>query len=97
MIFLYDQMYIQYNGSQVIFLPNQILHACPIADRNIGRFVLVLGKYDEQNEKSFEGTVDITQMSSMTIDQIYKTLVGDPDLACFNLDYQKFLDQLKIR
>jgi len=92
MIFLYDQMYIQYNGSQAIFLPNQILHACPIVNHNISQFTLVLGKYDEQDLK---GWVDLTQMSSITVDRFYKILTGDPDLACFNLDYQKFLDEYK--
>ena len=91
-VIFYDQMYIKYTGHQIIILPQKILHACPVLDHNIESFEIRIGKYDEKIRS--EG-VDITRMTSLTLDRFYKILTGDPDMACFNLDYQKFLDQYK--
>jgi hypothetical protein len=87
-IFLYDKMSIAYNGNQTIFLPQNILHACPLVDHNIDQFDMKLGFYDKN---IWNEGVDITRMSTLTPDNIYQILIGDPQKACFDLDYSKFL------
>ncbi len=94
MIFIFDQIYLEYFGNQFITLPQKILHACPILDQNVANFNLWLGSYDEK--KMVNGNrVHITLVTSLTMDRFYQIIVGDPDLACFNLDYQKYMDQSK--
>lgn len=85
MILLYDQMYIRYSGNQMIIKPQTILHACPIRDHNINRVDLRIGQYDERI--SNEG-IEISRISLMTADNFYQTLTGDPEKACFDLDYK---------
>jgi hypothetical protein len=88
MALLYDEMLITYNGNQIIIKPENILHACPIADQNIQRFDLRLGQYDEN---TWNGWIDLTQITPLTVNEFYQILVGDSKTACFDLDYQRFL------
>lgn len=88
MILLYDQMYIRYSGNQITIKPQSILRACPIQDHNIGRFDLWLGEYDA---KVISDGVELSRISPVTEDQFYQILVGAPENACFDLDYNKFL------
>jgi hypothetical protein len=88
MALVYDEMVIYYDGNQIIIKPENILHACPLADHNIQRFDLRLGPYDA---KKWNGWIDLTQITPLTINNFYQILVGDPKSACFDLDYQRFL------
>lgn len=86
MILFYDQMYIRYTGNQTIFKPQHILHACPLVDQNIQRFDLWLGEYDEEIKN--EG-VDLTWLTTLTSNDLFEILTGDPQEACFDLDYYR--------
>jgi hypothetical protein len=88
MMLIYDQMYIRYTGNQTMVLPQKIMHACPLPDHNIDQFDLWIGKYDPN---ILNDGVDLTRMSSLTVESFYKIFVGDPQKACFDLDYQKYL------
>lgn len=88
MMFLYDQTYIKYSGNQIIIKPQAKMHVCPLRDQNVKRFELILGQYD--HGKWGDG-IDLTQISSISTDQFYQIMVGDPTNACFDLDYNKYL------
>jgi len=84
----YDQMVIWYSGNQVVITPQTILQACPLENHNIDRFDLTVGQSAE--DVLIHG-VDLTRMTSLTIDSFYDLMTGDADIACFDLDYQKYL------
>jgi hypothetical protein len=88
MVFIYNGMLISYDGNQIIIKPENILHACPIADQNIEQVELRLGQYDA---KKWNGWIDLSQITPLTVNEFYQILVGDPKTACFDLDYQRFL------
>ena len=58
-------------------------------DHNIQRFDYWIGEHEDQIENY--GGVDLTKMSTLTVDRFYQILVGDPDRACFDLDHEAFL------
>ena len=84
----YDQMVIWYNGTQEVIQPQTILRACPLENHNIDRFDLIVGQYDEN---VLNRGVDLTRMTSLTIDSFYDLMVGDAEKACFELDNQRYL------
>jgi hypothetical protein len=86
MILLYDQMYVRYTGNQIIVKPEHILHACPLVDQNIQRVELWLGPYDKQTQND---GVDLTWLTALSSNDLFEILVGTPEDACFDLDYQK--------
>lgn len=87
MLLFYDQMYVRYSGNQVIIKPEHILHACPIADHNIQRLDLWVGPYDAKVKNDGES---LARLTSLTPDDLIEILTGDPEKACFDLDYNKF-------
>ncbi len=47
MILQFEQMWIRYSGNQTIYKPQNILHACPLADHNVDRVDIMLGNFDK--------------------------------------------------
>ena len=88
MVLIYDQMFIRYSGNQFINKTQSVLHVCPLADQNIERFELWLGQYDE---KTRDDGKELSRVTSLTSENFYQILVGDPSNACFDLDYNNFL------
>jgi len=86
MIWLYDEIYIQYVGNQTIIKPDHVLRACPLKDQSIQSVDLRMGPLDEIADPD---GVDLFQITALTKDSFYETLTSDPDVACFDLDFYK--------
>lgn len=90
MTLVYDQGYINYGSNQTLFLPQHILHACPLINHNISGFVMKAGQYDERTLHDV-GVVDLRKVSEINVEEFSNLLTGDLNTACFNLDYNKYL------
>jgi len=90
MAWMYDEMYIQYIGNQVIYKPEHILRACLLEDQNIQQVLINYGSYDKNQ---FTDWIDLTQLTSLTPTDFFDVITGNVNQACFDLDYYKLFPQ----
>jgi hypothetical protein len=86
--FYYDQFLIEYNYGNSNILLSSNTHVCPLADHQIQRFDVWLGK-DLENGPVGEG-VDLSELTMMSIAKFYALMTSDPKMACLNLNLNVF-------
>jgi len=96
LIISYDQMYIEYAPNQDIFLPQTVAHVCPLDNKVWNYFELWVGDYERDMPKEtkdiLQNSIDITQVSSLSVDDFYQLLTGSDDREpCFDIDYAQFI------
>jgi len=96
LIISYDQMYIEYVSNQDIFLPQTVAHVCPLDNKEWASFRLWVGDYERDMPKEtkdvLQDSIDITRMSSLSLDDFYQLLTGSDDREpCFDIDYARFI------
>lgn len=87
--FVYPAGYIYYNGNQTIILPDHIMNACPLKPNHIDG--IKLESRIEGDRLLPRGIAAIDQVSSLSKKDVYQLLLGNPDEACFEIDYDLFL------
>ena len=94
MVFLYNDMYISYNGIQKVIAPSFIYHTCPTMPENIESLDIFIGEYDQNNWKGDprwnDYMIDVEDLTGMTIEDLSKILLN-PNQGCIDLDYGKYL------
>lgn len=98
MVFLYNDMYIYYNGIQKVIAPSFVYQTCPTMIENIEKLDIFIGEYDQNNWKGDpkwkDFLVDVEDLTDMTIEDLSKIL-SDPYQGCIDLDYKKYVSLIE--
>ncbi|PKN93563.1 MAG: hypothetical protein CVU44_09445 [Chloroflexi bacterium HGW-Chloroflexi-6] len=84
-IFYYDQLIIEYHNGDII--PSKNTRICPLREHETKSFYFGVGREFEHTPIGGKNIEELTQLS---VNDFYNILTGDPQKACFNVNFDAY-------